>query len=75
MEKGDRVSKITTNPKTGVPEKIVGTIVYKWKDESLVEVDEDDDILARFYGAKCRKIRIKDDLLKPENPDYGKNRI
>lgn len=65
MEKGDRVRKIAINPKTGVPETIIGTIVYKWEEESLVEVDEGDNILERFYGAPCRKIRIRDEYLKP----------
>lgn len=64
MEKGDRVRKIAINPKTGVPEQIIGTIVYKWDDESLVEVDAGDNILERFYGAPCRKIKIKDEFLK-----------
>ena len=65
IKKGDRVKKIAMNPKTGIPEEIVGTIVYTNEDSSIVEVDEDNNILFRFYGAMCRKIRVNNELLKP----------
>lgn len=65
MEVGDRVKKIAINPKTGSPEEIIGNIVYKGETDSIVEIDEGNDILKRFYGAGCRRIRISDEYLRP----------